>query len=107
MDGRVGVKEEAEDLVAHPEVADATAHLVDDAGVVAPERDRVVVVHTHLGEHARGDRVVDRVHRGGVDPYEHLVVGGGGLRHVLAEGGLDVGAVEGDGSHWINLLGNR
>jgi hypothetical protein len=44
MDGRVGVEEEAEDLVAHAVAGDLGAGLLDDAGVVASEDDGELVL---------------------------------------------------------------
>jgi hypothetical protein len=90
--------------IARLVAADGGADLFDDAGVVAAEDDRVLVLDAHLGEHAVGDRVVDRVDRGGVHAHEHLVSGRDGFGQVLAQTGGGVGAVEGDGSHGSGLL---
>ena len=87
MDGRVGVQDEPEDLVAGLVAADGGADLLDHAGVVAAEDDRVFVLDAHSGEHAGGDPVVDRVDRRGVHAHEDLVLGRGGLGQVLAQGG--------------------
>ena len=97
--GRVGVQQEPEDLVAGLVAADGGAGLLDHAGVVAAEDDGVLVLDAHLGEQPGGDRVVDRVDRGGVHAHEHLVVGRGRRGEVLAQGGVGFGAVEGDGAH--------
>jgi len=78
------VQQEPEDPVAGLEVADRGAGVLDDAGVVAAEDDGVLVLHAHLGQQAGGDRVVDRVDRGGVHPHEQLVVARSGVGQVLA-----------------------
>ena len=77
MHGRVACGDEAEDLVAGREAADTIADLLDDAGVVAAERDGKLVLD-HVLEHPGGDRVVDRVGRGGADAHEHLAGAGVG-----------------------------
>jgi hypothetical protein len=97
--GRVGVRQEAEDLVAGLEARHGVADLLDHAGVVAAEGDRVLVLDAHLGEHPGGDRVVDRVGGGGVHAHEHVVGGRGRGGQVRAEGRSGLGAIDGDGAH--------
>src|SRR4051794_31428690 len=98
---------EAEDLVAGAVAANGTASLLDDARVVAPEDHGVVVLEAHAGEHSGGDRVVDRIDRGGVHAHEDLVVGRGGDGQVLAELGRGIGLVNGDGSHGGSSTGQN
>ena len=71
-DGRIGVKHEAKDLVADGVAGDVGADLLDDAGIVAAEDDGELVLDPHLLEQSRGDRVVGRVGRRGMDAHEHL-----------------------------------
>jgi hypothetical protein len=101
--GRVGVQQEAEDLIAGREAGHFGAGVLDGACVVAPERDGVLVLDAHTGKQAGRDRAVDRIDRGGVYAHEHLVGGGSGFRQILARAGLGVGLVERDGSH-VGLL---
>ena len=95
-DGRVGVQDEAEHVGAHRERR-AGPGLLDDTGEVAAEDDREVVLE-HPVEHPGGDRVVDRVDRGGLHPHEHLALGGD-RGSEIAEGGRSVEAVEAEGAH--------
>ena len=41
-----------------------------------------------------------------VHAHEDLVVGRSGRGQVLAQGGIVVGTVDGDGSHWVLLRGS-
>ena len=88
----------AEHLVAGPVAGDGGPDALDDAGVVAPEHDGERVLD-HPVEHAGGDRVVDGVGGGRLDPHEHLVVGEAGLRQVIAEAGRGVELVERECAH--------
>ena len=92
----VGVQDEAEHVGARGERG-AGPGLLDDAGEVTAEDDREVVLE-HPVEHPGGDRVVDRVDRGGLHPHEHLAVGGDRCGEI-AEGGGSVEAVEAEGAH--------
>ncbi len=71
--------------------------LRDDPGEVAAEDDGELVLEGAL-EHPGGDRVVDRVDRGGLDPHEHLAVTRDGIGE-LGQGGGSVEAVEAEGAH--------
>src|SRR4051794_10892758 len=102
--GRVGVQQEAEDLIPGRVVGDVGPDLLDDAGVVAAEGDGVLVVDAHLGEHARGDGVVDGVDGRRLDADEHLARAGGRGGHVVAQRGRRAGFVEGDGLHVVSFL---
>jgi hypothetical protein len=62
VDGRVGVGQEPVDLVTDRVAGDGGPGLLDDAGVVAAEDDRELVVG-HALEGAGGDEGVHRVDR--------------------------------------------
>jgi hypothetical protein len=98
MDGRVGVRHEAEHLITDGIPGHLGADALHDAGVVAPQRDRKCVLD-HAAEHPRGDRVVDRVGRRGVDPDEHLARAGGRGRKIVAHRRRRSECVDGDGPH--------
>lgn len=83
VDGRVGVREKAEDLVADLETTNVPTDLLDSAGEVAPECDRELVLD-HLLDHAAGDGDVRAVYRRGEYAHEHLTVARVGLRQVIA-----------------------
>jgi hypothetical protein len=51
-DGRIGVEEEPEDLVADGVAGDLGPDLLDHADVVAAEGDGVLVLDPHLFEHS-------------------------------------------------------
>ena len=97
-DGRVGVQDEPEDLVARGEAGHPAADLLDHARVVAAEHDRELVFE-HALQHAAGDRGVDGIDRRGVHAHEHLVLGGDRRGQVVAQGGRRVEAGEDEGSH--------
>jgi hypothetical protein len=89
------VRDEAEHRVARSEAA--PAGLLDDAGEVAAEDDRELVLD-HALQHPGGDRVVDRVDRGRLHADEQLSVAGLG-RGQLAQGGRGVEGIEREGAH--------
>ena len=98
VDGRVRMDEETEDLVAGPIAADRGADLLDDAGEVAAEDDRKLVLG-HLLQRTRGDEDVDGIDRGGADAHHELVRSGDRRREVVSNRRPAVEAVEGKGSH--------
>ena len=71
----------AEHLVTHEDSLDPRPGLLDDAGGVAAEHQRVGVLH-HLGHHPGGDAVVDAVQGGRHDPDQHLALARLGDRQV-------------------------
>jgi hypothetical protein len=105
--GGVGVHQEAEDLMAGRVGGDVGADLLDDARVVASEGDGVLVLDAHVGEHARGDAVVDGVGGGRLHPDEHLAGAGRRRGDVVADGRRRAGFAERDGLHVRVLLAAR
>ena len=90
--------DEAVHLVADPVAGDAEADPLDDAGVVAAEDDRELVLE-HVLQRAPGDERVDRVDRRGRDAHEQLAVARPGLGEIVSQAGRGAEAVEGEGSH--------
>jgi hypothetical protein len=98
------VHQEAEDLVAGRVAGDACADLLDHARVVPAERDGVLVLDAHLGEHPGGDAVVDRVGGRGQNPHEHLARARSRGGKVVAGDRRRAGFLERDGLHVRALL---
>jgi hypothetical protein len=93
--GRVGMEDEPEDLVTDSVAARARPDAFDDAGEIAAEDDRELVLH-HLLQEAGRDHHVGAVYGGGVHAHEHAVVGELRLGQVVAERRLRLEALEGE-----------
>jgi hypothetical protein len=96
--GRVGVRDEAVDLVAHGVADHVRPHLLDDTGVVSPDDDRELMLD-HAAQHARGDGVVDGIGRRGLHAHEHLVGCNRRSGKVVAQCRRRAEGVEGEGLH--------
>jgi hypothetical protein len=72
--GRAHPRDEAEYLIADRDASHVGTSLFYDAGVVAAEHDRELVLD-HVLEHPGRDGSVNRIDRGGVNAHEHLVRG--------------------------------
>jgi hypothetical protein len=99
VDGRVGVQEEAEHLVADGVAGDLGPDLLDDAGVVAAADGGKLVLEPICVSIPAAIPLSAGLTEGGVHAHEHLLRRGCGRRQVVAQSGRRVERVEGDCFH--------